>query len=132
LHEVSANIFNNMDNPKNWMQTVKTDYTRYLYDKLYENPIQIQNIINENKATKNQVLSFPSSSSSFSSLAPSSFSNLPFSLIKKEEEDIIRDISDDETDTEIDNGTDTDIIPENPLAAVQENNYDMQKKEEKN
>jgi hypothetical protein len=109
---VATNVFNNMDNPKDVMQIVTADYTRSLDDKLYEisrnitNPIQYQNILNQNQSIQNQISNFfppifSSSSSSFSGFLPSLITSLLPSFFKKEEEIMVWDVSyDDDCDEE--------------------------------
>jgi hypothetical protein len=71
LYEVTENVFNHMEDPKNSLKTVSArTYDRNLTDKLYDisnnvGPQQLQNIIDENIKIENEnSFGVPSSSSS--------------------------------------------------------------------
>jgi hypothetical protein len=122
LCEVTKNVFNNMEDPQNSLQTVSAaNYDRVFANKLYEissnvSPQQLQNIISDNiKIEDENSLSLPSSSSP-SFLDLDSF----------KEEDKLPGEYEDESGGESETGTATasesDILPEDPNALIQNNN----------
>jgi hypothetical protein len=113
-----------MKNQKNSFNTVSaSNYNRNLTDKLYEissnvGPQQLQDIISDNIKIENEnSLNIPSSSSS-------SFSDL--NSFKQEDKGLAGEFEDSEDETENESATEgaseSDIIPENPNALVQDNN----------
>jgi hypothetical protein len=126
LYEVTENVFNHMEDPRDSLKTVSArNYDRNLTKKLYEisnnvGPQQLNSIINDNIKIENEnSLNIPSSSSS-------SFSDM--SSFKKEGDDEFLNIagfSSDESETENETtggGSESDILPEVPFQVVQDNN----------
>jgi hypothetical protein len=112
-----------MEDPQDWLNTVSAaNYDRKLTNKLYEissniGALQLQDIISDNIKIENENnLNIPSSSSS-------SFSDLD--SFKEEDKGLARENidSEDETDNETAGGeSSTEILPELPFQAVQDNN----------
>jgi hypothetical protein len=103
LYEVGENVFNNMEDPQNSLNTVSAkDYNRVLVKKLYEissnvSAEQLNSIINDNIKTENEFeLNVPSQSSSHVAF-PSSF--------KEEEEEKLPGEGDGESEDDTDNET---------------------------
>jgi hypothetical protein len=125
LYEVTENVFNHMEDPRNSLKTVSArNYDRNLTDKLYDisnnvGPQQLQNIIDENIKIRNEdSLGVPSSSSS-------SFSDLD--SFKKEGDDELSmagyGSDESETDADISGGaSESDILPEDPNLLIQNKN----------
>jgi hypothetical protein len=118
LFEVTENVFNHMEDPKDSLNTVSArTYDRNLTDKLYDisnnvSPQQLQNIIDENIKIENEnSLGVPSSSSS---------SFLDLDAFKKEGDDELPiagygSDSEDDTDNETTGAeSSTEIFPEDP------------------
>jgi hypothetical protein len=129
LYEVTENVFNHMEDPNDSLNTVSaSNYNRDLTKRLYDiannvSPQQYQNIVNQNVKIEDEMsLNVPSSSSS-------SFSDM--SSFKKESDDQlempgyssgIESETETETDTDATCASESDIIPEDPNASVQNNN----------
>jgi hypothetical protein len=123
LYEVAENVFNNMEDPKNSLNTVSGNYDRIFTDKLYEisskvGPQQLQNIVANNIKIENENnLNVPSTSSSLAA-----FPSIGF----KEEEKMPGEYEDEsrgesETETETATASESDILPEDPNRTVQDN-----------
>jgi hypothetical protein len=122
LYEVAENVFNNMEDPKNSMNTVSGNYDCVLTNKLYEISSnvglqQLQSIVADNIKTENENnLNVPSSSSS-------SFSDLDsFKQESKFPGESFGDESEDETDTATEGASESEILSEDPNLLIQNNN----------
>jgi hypothetical protein len=120
LYEVAENVFNNMEDPQDSMKIVSAkDYNRTLANKLYEissnvSPLQLQSIVNDNIKIENENnLNVHSQSSSLAAF-PGPFKE-EYKLPGKFEDE-----SGDETESAT--GGESDILPEDPNQAVQDNN----------